>query len=130
MIINSDINVLGSIKDYGIISLLLNNNSDKVNYSGNIGYNFKTSKSFNRMRDALLSTVVKIDNPDYRDLIKVVFPAPFLPNKPYTPYSDIDKLTFDKILLFEFLYLKLKSLTVNNDINFLNKNINLNLPAL
>lgn len=73
MIINSDINVLGSIKDYGIISLLLNNNSDKVNYSGNIGYNFKTSKSFNRMRDALLSTVVKIDNPDYRDLIKVVF---------------------------------------------------------
>lgn len=73
MTINSDINVLGSIKDFGIISLLLNNDLDKINYSSNIGYNFKTANSFNRMRDALLSTVVKIDNLDYRNLIKEVY---------------------------------------------------------
>ena len=74
MNINSDINVLGSILDLGIIDFLLKENSllSDTNENQQIYTSIKTIRSFNRFENAIKNTIIRFDNPKIEVLVQKV----------------------------------------------------------
>ena len=74
MNINSDINVLGSILDLGLIDFLLKESTIllKGNESQQIYTSIKTIKSFKRFEKAINNTVIKFNNQNVEVLVRQV----------------------------------------------------------
>lgn len=72
MNINSDINVLGSILDLGLINFLLKENSllSDANETQQIYTSIKTMKSFKRFEKAINNTVIKFTNQNVEVLVR------------------------------------------------------------
>lgn len=98
--INTDINILGSIRDYNIVSDLLRDSNGQHTKDSF----YKTSKSFKRIRDAVLSTVIRFESDELGELAKNI--------------SNMEGFSDDlRMLLFW-------NSCVNNDlINYLNNNV-------
>ena len=71
MNINSDINVLGSLSDFSLISALLV--EDKANTDYQAYSNIKTNKSYKRFASAIKNTLIKFTDPNMEYLIRNVF---------------------------------------------------------
>jgi len=72
MNINSDINVLGSLSDFGLIEVLMNKNikSLNINETRQAYTSIKTIKSFKRFENAINSSIIKFCNKNIEILIR------------------------------------------------------------
>ena len=72
MIINSDINVLGSLTDWSLINVLLNRKitSGSKSFDINTQTSIKTDKSIKRFQNAITSTLIKFCNSEVEHLIR------------------------------------------------------------
>ena len=75
MNINSDINVLGSLSDFNLIAVLLNEkaHSKNSNETYQAHTSIKTFKSYKRFVSAINNTLLKFSNKNIADLVQVVF---------------------------------------------------------
>ena len=62
MNINSDINVLGSLSDFSLISALLVEGKDNTDYQAYS--NIKTNRSYKRFASAITNTLIKFTDPN------------------------------------------------------------------
>lgn len=87
MKINSDINVLGSLPDWNLLNIFLNESKESIKVGGGI-HSFtaiKTDKSVKRFENAILATLLKFPNKDVEKLIRSIL--------------SIDKISNDSLLL-------------------------------
>lgn len=72
MIINSDINVLGSLPDWNLISVFLNDNISSFHTAGGAHTytTIKTGKSVKRFEKAISATLIKFCNSDIEVLVR------------------------------------------------------------
>ncbi len=81
MDISSDINILGSILDYNLIYILLNENNLKDHETQQYYTNIKTIKSYKRFEKAIKSSVLKFKNTQIEELaLKILNSEKISPN--------------------------------------------------
>jgi len=106
MNINSDINVLGSLSDFGLINVLLKENTKAINgHKIQQPYaNIKTIKSFKRFEKAINNTVLKFSIPNIEVLVQKVL--------------DGEGISFDSLLVLFW------NASVNNELlDYLNQKV-------
>lgn len=71
MDINSDINVLGSLSDFGLIRILLNQDKNSIEKTTRQSYSsIKTIRSFKRFAKAINNTILQFKSPSIEILIR------------------------------------------------------------